>query len=81
MFITKHTDHEIRDLNAYTKYKIWVVAYNQNGPGMNSLEVIVITKPSVPTQPPQNIAVEAVSSTVYFYNFNRHLCINNYYLY
>ncbi|VVC27257.1 Hypothetical protein CINCED_3A012217 [Cinara cedri] len=61
--VTKHTEHEIRNLNSYTKYKIWVVAYNQNGPGMNSLEVISLTKPSVPTQPPQNIAVEAASST------------------
>jgi len=47
------------------------VAYNQNGPGMNSLEVVVLTKPSAPSQPPQNIVVEAISSTVYhkiFYN-------------
>lgn len=41
-----------------------MVAYNQNGPGMKSLEVNVLTKPSAPTQPPQNIIVEAVSSTV-----------------
>lgn len=81
MFITKHTDHEIKDLNAYTKYKIWVVACNQNGPGMNSLEVTVVTKPSAPTQPPQNIAVEAVSSTVYFKSYNFYLCINNCNLY
>lgn len=63
-FITKHTDHEIKDLNSYTKYKIWVVAYNHNGPGMNSLEVIALTKSSAPTQPPQNIIVDAISSTV-----------------
>lgn len=47
------------------------MAYNQNGPGMNSLEVVVLTKPSAPSQPPQNIVVEAISSTVYhtiFYN-------------
>ncbi|CAI6356758.1 unnamed protein product [Macrosiphum euphorbiae] len=42
-FITKHTEHEITDLSPYTKYSIWVVAYNQNGPGMNSLEVVVVT--------------------------------------
>lgn len=64
--MTKHTDYEINDLNSYTKYKIWVVAYNQNGPGIKSLEVIVLTKSSVPTQPPQNIIVEAISSTVYY---------------
>jgi len=40
------------------------VAYNQNGPGMKSLEVIVLTRPSAPSQPPQNIVVEAISSTV-----------------
>lgn len=62
--ITKHTYHEISKLNSYTKYKIWIVAYNQNGPGVNSLEVTVFTQPSNPTEPPQNIVVEAVSSTV-----------------
>ncbi|XP_027837990.1 neogenin isoform X3 [Aphis gossypii] len=62
-FITKHTDREISDLSPYTKYKIWVVAYNQNGPGMKSLEVVVLTRPSAPSQPPQNIVVEAISST------------------
>lgn len=65
--MTKHTDHEINNLTPYTKYKIWVVAYNQNGPGMNSLEVIAVTKPSAPNQPPINIAVEAISSTVHYY--------------
>lgn len=47
------------------------MAYNQNGPGMSSLEVVVLTKPSAPSQPPQNIVIEAISSTVYhkiFYN-------------
>jgi neogenin len=63
--VTKHTEHEIVNLNPYTKYKIWIVAYNQNGPGLNSEEVIVITKPSAPTQPPQNIVAEAISPTVY----------------
>lgn len=62
---TKNTDHELTNLSPYTKYKIWVVAYNQNGPGLNSLEVTALTKPSAPTQPPQNIVVEAISSTVY----------------
>ncbi|XP_025405538.1 neogenin isoform X3 [Sipha flava] len=61
--VTKHTEHEIVNLNPYTKYKIWIVAYNQNGPGLNSEEVIVITKPSAPTQPPQNIVAEAISPT------------------
>lgn len=41
------------------------MAYNQNGPGMKSLEVVVLTRPSAPSQPPQNIVVEAISSTVY----------------
>lgn len=62
--ITKHNDHEITKLRPYTKYTIWVVAYNQNGPGPNSLETTVITQPSNPTEPPQNIVVEAISSTV-----------------
>uniref|UniRef100_A0A2S2PN96 Neogenin n=1 Tax=Schizaphis graminum TaxID=13262 RepID=A0A2S2PN96_SCHGA len=61
--ITKYTEREISDLSPYTKYKIWVVAYNQNGPGMKSLEVVVLTRPSAPSQPPQNIVVEAISST------------------
>lgn len=65
--MTKHTDHEINDLVSFTKYKIWVVAYNQNGPGVKSLDVFVQTKPSSPTQPPKNIIVEAISSTVYYY--------------
>lgn len=63
-FMTKHTDYEINDLSSFTKYKIWVVAYNQNGPGLNSLELFVQTKSSNPTQPPKNIVVEAISSTV-----------------
>lgn len=62
--IKQHSDYEINNLNPYTKYKIWVIAYNHNGPGLNSLEVIGLTKPSAPTQPPRNIIVEAISSTV-----------------
>lgn len=71
--ITKHTDHELINLSPYTKYKIWVVAYNQNGPGVNSLEVTALTKPLAPTKPPQNIVVEAISSTVY----TKFISINN----
>jgi len=36
---------------------------------MNSLEVVVVTKPSAPSQPPQNIVVEAISSTVFIKYF------------
>ncbi|XP_050425598.1 neogenin isoform X2 [Adelges cooleyi] len=61
--ITKHTEHGITGLNTFTKYKVWVVAYNQNGPGANSQEVSVLTTPTAPTKPPQEVSVEQVSPT------------------
>ncbi|XP_050527006.1 neogenin isoform X2 [Daktulosphaira vitifoliae] len=61
--ITKHSDYEITNLKIFTKYKVWVVAYNQNGQGPSSLEVNVTTTSSSPSKPPQDVMVEAVSDT------------------
>ncbi|GAB6031907.1 hypothetical protein CHUAL_010299 [Chamberlinius hualienensis] len=50
-------------LNKYAEYNIWVSAVNQNGPGQSSQEIVVRTHSDVPSEMPQNVTLEAASST------------------
>ncbi|KAK6631106.1 hypothetical protein RUM43_014202 [Polyplax serrata] len=54
---------EVSELNKFTEYCFWVIAVNENGLGSASEEVIVRTLSDVPSDPPQNVTVEAGSST------------------
>ncbi|XP_063237445.1 neogenin isoform X2 [Bacillus rossius redtenbacheri] len=55
--------YKLDRLRKYTEYSLWVVATNQNGPGAGSEQVLVRTLSDRPSEPPQNVSVEAVSST------------------
>ncbi|KAJ9593720.1 hypothetical protein L9F63_014731, partial [Diploptera punctata] len=59
------TDHkyELTGLNKFTEYSVWLVAFNQNGPGSSTEEVLARTLSDVPSEPPQNVTLEASSST------------------
>jgi hypothetical protein len=62
--VTSELQFELMDLNKFTEYSVWVVAFNQNGPGSSTEEVVCRTLSDVPSEPPQNITLEASSSTV-----------------
>lgn len=62
--VTSELQFELMDLNKFTEYSIWVVAFNQNGPGSSTEEVVCRTLSDVPSEPPQNVTLEASSSTV-----------------
>ena len=63
MVTTEHK-YELNGLNKYTEYSVWVVAFNQNGAGSSTEEVLARTFSDVPSEPPQNVTLEASSSTV-----------------
>ncbi|XP_022254822.1 neogenin-like, partial [Limulus polyphemus] len=60
---TTDTSYVIRHLKKFTKYSVWVVAVNKNGPGISTREVSAQTYSDTPSEPPQNVTVEASSST------------------
>ncbi|XP_068083914.1 neogenin [Anabrus simplex] len=60
---TSDLQYELTDLNKFTEYSIWVVAFNQNGPGASTEEITARTLSDVPSEPPQNVTLEASSST------------------
>ncbi|KFM76351.1 hypothetical protein X975_12770, partial [Stegodyphus mimosarum] len=57
------TTHTLRGLRKYTDYNFWVVAFNANGPGLNSEEVTMKTLSDTPSDTPQNVTIEAASSS------------------
>ncbi|XP_046984365.1 neogenin [Schistocerca americana] len=61
--VTPDLQYELTDLNKFTEYSVWVVAVNQNGPGSSTEEKTARTLSDVPTEPPQNVTLEASSST------------------
>lgn len=61
---TNKLEYDIISLSIYTEYSIWVVAINHNGPGAGSQEITVRTFGAAPSEPPENVTIEAVSSTV-----------------
>ena len=54
--------HHLSDLREYTEYTFWVSAFNANGEGAFSAEVVARTHSDVPADPPVNVTVEAASS-------------------
>ncbi|XP_023215993.1 neogenin-like isoform X2 [Centruroides sculpturatus] len=60
---TSDTKYTLYGLKKYTDYNFWIVAYNQNGPGMNTEEVTARTFSDFPSDTPQNVTLEAASST------------------
>lgn len=61
---TTSNEFMLTQLRAYCEYTIYVVAFNQNGMGNPSQEILVKTFSNTPSEPPSNISVEASSSTV-----------------
>lgn len=59
-------NHILTQLRPYCEYIISVVAFNKNGMGNPTPDVLVKTFSSTPSEPPSNISVEASSSTVSF---------------
>ncbi|CAL1263761.1 unnamed protein product [Larinioides sclopetarius] len=60
---TDTTSHTLRGLRKFTDYNFWVAAFNANGQGLNSEEVTVKTLSDVPSDTPQNVTIEASSSS------------------
>ena len=56
--------HVLDSLQTFTEYSSRVVAYNNNGPGMSTEEVVARTYSDVPDEAPQNVTLETASSTV-----------------
>lgn len=80
---TKSNEFMLTQLRSYCEYTISVVAFNQNGMGNPSQEILVKTFSNTPSEEPSNITVEATSSTVsenklmkiYISDFNLDICI------
>ena len=62
--VTSHTSHLIHGLKPYTEYSVWVVAFNDNGPGTSTEEATARTWSDLPSDTPQNVVVEPASSSV-----------------
>ncbi|XP_022241028.1 neogenin-like isoform X3 [Limulus polyphemus] len=60
---TSDTNYLLQSLKKFTEYSFWVVAINQNGPGVSTEEVTSRTYSDIPDDTPQNVTVEAASST------------------
>lgn len=60
---TVNSPHTLWGLNKFTEYSIWVAAVNQNGPGLSAEEIPVRTLSDLPSETPQNVTLEAASST------------------
>lgn len=61
---TTELSYTLESLRKFQEYNMWVVAYNENGAGTASEEITVRTFSDVPSKPPENITLEAASSTV-----------------
>jgi neogenin len=61
---TTSNEFMLTQLRAYCEYTISVVAFNQNGMGNPSQEILVKTFSNTPSEEPANITLEATSSTV-----------------
>ncbi|XP_077483965.1 neogenin protein frazzled isoform X7 [Amblyomma americanum] len=60
---TTETWYHLRNLKKYTEYNIWITAVNQNGSGISSEETLARTFSDAPSDVPQNVSLEAASST------------------
>lgn len=63
--VTSHTSHLIHGLKPHTEYSVWVVAFNENGPGSSTEEATARTWSDVPSDTPQNVVAEPASSSVF----------------
>lgn len=63
--VTYNTSYEVRDLHKFAEYAVWVVAFSPNHePGASTDQVIARTLGDVPDEAPQNVTLEAASSSV-----------------
>ena len=53
----------VTELREFTEYTFYVSAFNANGEGALSEEITCMTLSDIPADPPQNISLEASSST------------------
>lgn len=60
---TAETWYHLKNLKKYTEYNIWITAINQNGSGISSEETLARTFSDAPSEIPQNVTLEAASST------------------
>lgn len=60
---TGETHYELKELEEYTEYCLWVIAVNKNGQGASTEEVTARTLSAAPTDPPQNVTLEAAGTT------------------
>ena len=56
------TQYHVTDLREFTEYTFWLSAFNYNGEGALSEEIICMTLSDIPADPPQNVSLEAASS-------------------
>ncbi|XP_067140822.1 neogenin-like isoform X4 [Centruroides vittatus] len=61
--ITSEPKYILQGLKKYAEYSFWVIAENQNGPGQSTDEVAATTYQDIPSDTPQNVTLEAASST------------------
>ncbi|XP_069498514.1 receptor-type tyrosine-protein phosphatase F isoform X3 [Ambystoma mexicanum] len=59
----EQTSWDLRDLEKWTEYKVWVRAHTDVGPGPESPAVLARTDEDVPSAPPRKVEVESVNST------------------
>ncbi|XP_064471636.1 neogenin-like isoform X2 [Ornithodoros turicata] len=60
---TTDTWYHLKNLKKYTEYNIWITAVNQNGSGISSEETTAHTYSDIPSDVPQDVTLEAASST------------------
>ncbi|KAG8253177.1 putative aminophospholipid-translocase [Homalodisca vitripennis] len=63
---TTELGYTLENLNKFQEYNVWVVAHNENGAGMASEEITVRTFSDVPSKAPENITLEAASSSMVY---------------
>ncbi|XP_071452262.1 neogenin isoform X2 [Hetaerina americana] len=61
--LTSEHRYELRNLKKYWEYIIWVAAVSPEGPGAASEEAKARTLSDLPSEAPQNVTAETVSST------------------
>jgi neogenin len=63
--VTFNNSYEVQDLQKYSEYSVWVVAFSpSHEPGASTEQVIARTLGDIPDEAPSNVTLEAASSTV-----------------
>ena len=55
--------YHVTELREFSDYTFWVSAFNANGEGALSEEITCMTFSDIPADPPQNVSLEASSSS------------------